>query len=214
MDEITVFKKMWKHRTDKADQGYDEFYAKIFKEIIPKSILEIGIRAGGSLLAWRDLFPKAEVVGVDLDPKFCSTSRLKSYPKLNIETIFCDASTPEFLERLGDRTFDLIVDDGSHFYQHQIKTFDLLKDRFNYYYVVEDARWRQEEVLSFIREKGFKDIEIGTSFDQVNITVNKDFLETNQGHYFNTATKKHCTNLWYPLGEQVTVTNQIFVIKK
>lgn len=213
IDEITVFKKFFRHRTDKADQGYDKYYANIFKEITPKSILEIGIRCGGSLLAWRDLFPEAEVVGVDLSPSFCDKTRLKLYPQLNIETVFCDASTSELIEKLGDRKFDLIVDDGSHFFIHQMKTFDLLKDRFNYYYVMEDARWRQDEVLNFIKEKGFNNIEIGQSDDQINIKVNRQFLEDNKGFYYNSALKRKVSKLWYPFGKQVLVNNHIFIIK-
>lgn len=58
------------HNTDK---GFHHTYEKPYqRELAPRRddilwVLEIGILDGGSLRAWRDYFPYATVVGMDID---------------------------------------------------------------------------------------------------------------------------------------------------
>jgi len=103
-----------KHKTDKATfHNFCDFY----EEHLPKKVtrlLEIGIMDGASLRMWKEYYPDAEIIGVDI-----------SEPK-NIEGVTClkiDATTVE-IQKLG--VFDIIIDDGSHMTQDQQDTFDLL----------------------------------------------------------------------------------------
>lgn len=52
-----------------------------------------------------------------------------------------DATKPEFLDVIGDTKFDIIIDDGSHILQDQVKTFNLMKPLMNPggIYVIEDV---------------------------------------------------------------------------
>lgn len=210
-NEADLFVHFWKGHTDKADNGYATFYEKIFAEKHPKSILEIGIRAGGSLLSWKSLFPDARIVGVDISPPHKIIQ--KEYARLGIEWYLVDATTPDLLTAIGDGKFDLIVDDGSHFYKHQMQSFDLLKNRFNHYYVIEDVRWQHDMIKSYIENDGYKVDNFQCEF-QPYVTVNKKFLEDNEGTYICHLTNRRVSNLWDPLGEQVTTEMQFYMIKQ
>ena len=47
--------------------GYADFYAEVLSGLRPARIVEVGVFQGSSLAMWCDLFPDAEVVGLDLD---------------------------------------------------------------------------------------------------------------------------------------------------
>jgi len=72
---------------------------------------------GGSLRAWRDYFPHARIVGIDVQPDTQFTSD-------RITTAICDstdaAAARQFLA--GQPKFDLVVDDGSHLPDDQLAT--------------------------------------------------------------------------------------------
>jgi 23S rRNA U2552 (ribose-2'-O)-methylase RlmE/FtsJ len=83
------------------------------------SILEIGVKRGGSILAWRRYFPNAQIVGVDIKTK------PKKWPdRVIVET--GDQGDTEFLQRLIDQygPFDIVIDDGSHMMHHQQLAFE------------------------------------------------------------------------------------------
>src|SRR5215471_18762574 len=51
--------------TDKYESGYIPFYIERIKN--PKRVLEVGVKNGGSLLLWCDLWPSVEdVTGIDI----------------------------------------------------------------------------------------------------------------------------------------------------
>lgn len=82
-------------------------------------ILEIGVAGGGSLRAWREAFPKAEIHAVDND-----VNGLMNIPD---GTMFhCgDQGDAEFLFSMAEKNgpFHLIIDDGSHRIDHQQTSF-------------------------------------------------------------------------------------------
>lgn len=144
--------------SDKDRNGYSQIYHTLFHRMKDDEIdlLEIGIGTmipgvvssmvgysldgyapGGSLRAWSHYFPKGQIVGVDVQPdtQFDDAER--------IETYLCDSMDPKKVSELREklnRQFDIIVDDGSHFDQHQLITlknfFPLVKD--GGIYVIED----------------------------------------------------------------------------
>ena len=64
--------------------------------------MEVGIEYGGSLLAWKEFFPNANVAGLDIVDKV-----EKKIP--GIEYIICDVK--EFKPK---KEYDIVIDDGSH----------------------------------------------------------------------------------------------------
>ena len=104
-----------------------------------KRVLEVGVRHGGSLKLWRDYFPNALVFGADNG----SEAGLWKSDCDRIHVEYADSTKPQTLAALGATfgPFDLIVDDGSHYYIHQIATFAALRPYLapGGIYVVEDV---------------------------------------------------------------------------
>lgn len=123
-----------KYGTDKATvHGYCSFYEQQLPDrSFSGRLLEVGIYEGASLQMWREYYPNAEIVGVDIIDK----------SHLNFEGITMlklDATVPAALKPLG--RFDIIIDDGSHYTLDQQKTFkQLYYNQLNSggYYVMED----------------------------------------------------------------------------
>lgn len=136
-----------KYKTDKVcgtpaggdGHCYGESYDKLFSEFdrsAPLDILEVGTQKGGSLLAWKEYFPNANVTGVDIVDVV-----LPEYRDGSINYVVSD------IKQYDDSKFyDIIIDDGSHYlldviyvvkkYTHQLKAGGVL--------VVEDVQSRYE----------------------------------------------------------------------
>ena len=120
----------------------DYYYEEALKPYRFKKIriLEIGIDSGLSLKLWKDYFSEAEIIGVDIKvPNIESTCKM----------ICGDATNSATFEDLGN--FDIIIDDGSHLFKHQIKTFNILFPRLNSegIYIIEDVRKIEQCKLDF-----------------------------------------------------------------
>jgi trans-aconitate methyltransferase len=102
------------HKTDKATaHKYLDFYEARIGE--PKSIIEFGVLNGSSLKMWRDRYPGATVIGLDIDQKTAPEGTY--FFKL-------DASKENWITKISPQ-FDLIIDDASHFTLEQVDAFDL-----------------------------------------------------------------------------------------
>lgn len=123
------------------EKHFLEAYEKHFKDRKPERILEIGVQGGGSLELWRQYFPNAEIIGVDID------ENCKEHEGENIKVFIGDQHNVKFLETLGD--FDIIIDDGGHYMtQQQVSMNTLLANQLNDggLYVIEDLHtsyWEQ-----------------------------------------------------------------------
>ena len=108
-----------KHGTDKeAKHKYcSAFYDNAFCDLKDKklNILEIGIQNGSSLVLWNEYFKNSIVYGID-NSDFIK-DRLDTYPR--IKTIIQDAYKKELTFNLP--LFDVIIDDGPHTLESQIK---------------------------------------------------------------------------------------------
>lgn len=89
--------------------SYDEIFGNFNKEN-RLNILEIGIQKGGSLLAWKEYFVNANIIGVDI-----VDSILPEYRCDDIKYIISDIKSSRVKDIIGDKKFDIIIDDGSHF---------------------------------------------------------------------------------------------------
>jgi SAM-dependent methyltransferase len=100
--------------TDKISNHYLERYDPLFEPWVDRSVtlLELGIRNGGSLLLWRDYFPRGTIVGLDIKvpEHFQPTDRVRLFEGSQTDRAF--------LSRVANETapegFDIIIDDASH----------------------------------------------------------------------------------------------------
>lgn len=72
---------------------------------------EIGVQNGGSLELWAKYLPEgSEIVGLDIDP---AVAGLRFHGAITAHVVYItDAAAVTAL--LGDKMFDVIIDDGSH----------------------------------------------------------------------------------------------------
>lgn len=111
---------------------YLETYDKLFEPFRRgSSIMEIGLAMGDSLKLWDAYFENSIIVGVDISIVF------EPIKYKNQVQIFCADATKE-LPITGE--FDIIIDDGSHMEDDQVKTFLMLKSKMrkNGLYIIED----------------------------------------------------------------------------
>lgn len=123
---------------------YESELTPIINRGAPISLLEIGVQNGGSLQIWEKYLPPgSDVFGIDVDP---NCARLDLGPSITVA--IADATSDEQLgAALGHRTFDAIIDDGSHLCSDVIQTFQLLFERLRPggKYLIEDLHcsyWR------------------------------------------------------------------------
>ena len=77
-------------------------------------------RPGASLRAWRRYFPHADIIGIDVQPD-------TQISEARIRTFLCDSTSGPSVEalrqaNLKDTYCDVIVDDGSHRSEDQLRT--------------------------------------------------------------------------------------------
>ena len=125
MDELTEIGL--KCDTDKAYwHKYTEFYQQHFNPFRYKhlNILEIGIQKGNSIRMLHEYFPNSIIYCIDIRDECVDNAknidRVKPYN--------CDQSKKQDLLKIANeaKNFDIIIDDGSHFPKHQIKSIDVL----------------------------------------------------------------------------------------
>lgn len=169
-----------KYKTDKntthsyIDHVYENLFAPIRENA--KSILEIGISHGGSLLLWHEYFFNATVFGIDI-----KSNNLKMSNRLF--TIKGNAYDNNLITFLPDNYYDIIIDDGPHTldsmkifvsnYLSKVKSGGLL--------IIEDVRthWIEEIKLSIESKylpytQVIDLISIKNRFDDIIIFIHKN----------------------------------------
>ena len=111
--------------TDKSRlvQDYLRQYERLMQPFVgrPITILEIGVHNGASLSLWRDYFPQATIIAVDIEPS------VKRFERENVTIEIGSQYDGAFLSSLASRYApDIIIDDGSHIDAHQIFSFEHL----------------------------------------------------------------------------------------
>lgn len=154
-----------KYGSDKDRNGYSPFYDLVFGRIRSqvKSVAEVGIGTliegapssmvgyclpgyspGGSLRAWADYFPNAEIHGFDIQPDTqFKAERITTHLLNSLEPLppGFTHSTDEYGVVRRRYAFDIIIDDGSHRAMHQLRTLQnfLPLLRQGGFYVIEDV---------------------------------------------------------------------------
>lgn len=115
-----------KFATDKASTYHNflRFYDRVLTPFRSRSFVmfEIGVYKGSSVATWTEYFPNAKIVGLDIDPA------TRQYEAGHIHIRVGDATNPLFLSSVVEEFGQpfLVLDDGSHLWQHQIETFRYL----------------------------------------------------------------------------------------
>lgn len=156
-----------KYNTDKSSRFHN--YLDFYEEHLPDQsfngrLLEIGIMDGYSIQMWREYYPDAEIVGVDIMPK----DHLKIAKDPNVTLLQLNATDIEAVSEL--EYFDIVIDDGSHMSLEQQQDF------FWFYfnqlnqggiYVIEDlwtshmpnyvnSKYTTKQVLARLEEDGMQ----------------------------------------------------------
>ena len=139
------------YETDKVNghcygDFYDDLFSKYNKEA-PLKILEIGTQKGGSLCAWQDYFPNANITGIDI------VDVVKpEYKRDTINYVISDVKKWK-----SDETYDIVIDDGSHFIEDVLYVVKNIKYKT---LVIEDVQSPTEWVSEISRWKPVKTVDL------------------------------------------------------
>lgn len=133
--------------TDKATKHhYTQHYERHLAHLRDTefNLLEIGIggykrdrEGGASLRMWKHFFPKAQIIGLDIEDKsFVDRRRIKSYRGSQVDQALLERIVKE------DGPLQVIIDDGSHRPEHIRETFRILFPLLvaDGIYVIEDTQ--------------------------------------------------------------------------
>ena len=130
------------HKSDKSSR-YHNYAVKYDKILSPyreavSSVLEIGVAQGQSIRMWTDYFTNATIHGADISKASESCVAYSDRIKFHLLDQRDEAQLKN-LEQFGP--YDLIIDDGNHFWMEQILTFNTLFPyvRKGGIYIVEDT---------------------------------------------------------------------------
>lgn len=166
---------------------YDKYYPMFFDKWRNDSIniFEIGLDEGKSMNVWQNYFPYSKIWGMDIS---------KSFKNARCEVFVGNQNNMDDLKRIVNHVpkCNIIVDDGSHVPEHQLKTFHYLFENmldWGGVYIIEDTEcsyWSPEqEVYSF--ETGY--LNLIDYFTTLNHQVNS--------HYSEIQNKLHIKSITY-----------------
>lgn len=175
----------WRHYFEIYDRHFSRFRDR---EI---TVLEIGISGGGSLELWHRYFgPKARIVGMDIEPD------CKRFEKPGIKVYIGSQGDAAFLEKVAAEIgpIDILIDDGSHIFEHQIGTFRALFKhiRDDGLYVCEDlctSYW--SDYSGAVRKPGTYVEFLKDYVDELNAWYWRDDVEADKGAFANSAYGMH-----------------------
>lgn len=121
--------------TQKSDKNDLHKYVVLYDYIInaqylknqsPLSILEIGVRQGDSIKIWDESPIFDKVVGLDIRPAEDKGVRFEFSDKVTLEEGM-NGYDPEVAKYISEKhsKFDIILDDGDHVWESQVKFFEL-----------------------------------------------------------------------------------------
>jgi predicted O-methyltransferase YrrM len=130
---VDIFKKYESFNTYLGtDKGTGHCYDDLYQELLDpirmsaKTILEIGVFSGASCQVWADYFENATIYGMDIN--FGVLKFGKNHQR--IKYITANGTQSECLKHVPS-SFDLVLDDGSHYGEDQIKSAELFVPLIN-----------------------------------------------------------------------------------
>lgn len=145
-----------------SNHTYTDFYYDLFKDLRFKilNVFECGIgsnnlniesnmgihgKPGASLRMWKDFFPQANIYGGDIDKEIL-------FKDERIETFYVDQRNSEQIKSMWskiNKKFDIIIDDGLHFFDVNINFFENSFDNLKNggIYIIEDIRIKEQKLF-------------------------------------------------------------------
>lgn len=167
-----------KYECDKVSRHeYYKIYPSIFEKFLDEKInlFEIGICTGKSLKVWNEFAPNCKVYGMDIGLELIND---------DVKIIKGDQSNINDLQMILQEVpaCDIIIDDGSHNPEHQVKTFhflfkNLLKD--GGVYVIEDIECNYWDPLSSLYGYEVGYLNIVDYFTKFNHQLNSKYNSLN-----------------------------------
>ena len=121
-----------RYETDKLAHDYCRRYETHFADLRDQEItlLEVGVFRGGSLRMWADYFPRATIIGLDIDP-------LERVDTERVRTVVVDVNQYE-----AEEHYDIVIDDGSHHAADMVGALNRLWPfvKLGGWYVLEDLQ--------------------------------------------------------------------------
>jgi hypothetical protein len=103
--------------------AYDAIFS-LFRRDMPLAILELGVKYGASLVAWKRYFPFSCVVGVDIKDE-----RKPEY--IQPDVYFEQQDLRDFVNKEFRALYDIIIDDSSHAIEDILFIIDRYTDSLN-----------------------------------------------------------------------------------
>ena len=148
---------------DGTDKVSNHNYAAAYESLFPdrdaiRLVMEVGVAGGAGMLAWREIFQRADIVGLDIHPcAACPAERLEFHLGDQRRQVDCARAA-------AGRQFDFILDDATHMLENNLLTMFWLWPfvRPGGVYVVEEfanvgayrknitALWPQAEILDTV----------------------------------------------------------------
>lgn len=139
-----------------AGNNYSDYYFQLFenKRFEYIKIFECGIgtnntnlesnmtlngKPGASLRVWREFFPNADIYGADIDKDILfSENRIRTF----YVNQFDAKSIKKMWENINEENFDLIIDDGAHYFDANINFYlnSFFKLKKKGFYIIEDIK--------------------------------------------------------------------------
>lgn len=134
--------KAWSRINSKNEKVYGHNYLKYYELFLQTirehkfTLVELGCYTGASLKMWKEYFPHANIIGVDLNKD------LKKLEEERISFICSDATASDLPQKItkNDKNIECIIDDCSHAWGDQRRTFEMLFPILadGGYYIIED----------------------------------------------------------------------------
>ena len=161
---MQTLKEIWKQHagvtSDKdTSHSYIDVYEKLFAPYRngPTRLLEIGVGWGDCLVGWKHYFPNGEIVGLDHDPHH-AVSRIGT----GFRVVKGDSRCVDVQKLFPNEMFDIIIDDGDHSIDAQVKTFGVFRElvKPGGIYIVEDIERIENAPRLGFADLGFEILDL------------------------------------------------------
>lgn len=162
-----------RHGTDKWDASHSflgESYLDVYERYLspmrrrPVTVLELGVKGGGSLRMWKEFFPRGDIHGVDLNPR-CQE---ETEERITVHAISQDdeAGLTALAEAVGG--FDVVLDDASHINVLTVASFRILWPHVKPggFYIIEDLGMSWVDYAQLDDQDTFMDGELKLNTDR------------------------------------------------